>query len=194
MPPKTIAIIDLKSKKTASIAEVLNRLRVEYEVLIAAYWAPGYHPDYELYSGIILSGSNTLLTETNMQPYLKDFAFLKDLQIPVLGICFGHQLLGVLHGADVFKGEPVRKSIQIKIIQKDNLFEGLENQPTFVEDHTEGITLPLGFDVIAQSDQYEVEAMRHKQKPMYGVQFHPEVSGKNGEIILKNFCDLINPS
>ncbi|MGQ0827525.1 MAG: glutamine amidotransferase-related protein [Bacteroidota bacterium] len=183
-----IRIIDFGSSKTRKIASNVTDLGYAVEVVD---WDKISSTKWEKASAIILSGSPALFTESNGKLYIERCAFLKDIQIPVLGICFGHQLLGILHGANVFKADEVRTETKISILSKDKLFEGFGDKTLMVEDHTEGITLPPGFVHLASSDKYEVEAMKHPNLNIYGVQFHPEVSGENGSKLLSNFCKLI---
>jgi GMP synthase-like glutamine amidotransferase len=56
-----------------------------------------------------------------------------------------------------------------------------------VQDHTEGISLPSSFIHLAWSKDYAVEGMRHPHLPLWGVQFHPEVSDENGKKLIANF-------
>jgi len=183
-----VYIVNFGSAKTGQIAACLTELG------IASVIVDGANPeliDLDKTSGIILSGAPILLTETDVTIYTAPYLFLKTVHMPVLGICFGHQLLGLLFGASVYKGMEVRKDTLLTIINADNLFVGFGDTTTMREDHTEGITLPEDFIKLAASAEYEVEAMKHRERDLFGVQFHPEVSGKNGLQLLSNFCRLL---
>ncbi|MDF2437103.1 MAG: glutamine amidotransferase class-I [Bacteroidota bacterium] len=183
-----ICIIDFGSPKIPDIVESLAKLGRTFRVVP---WENSHMIEKERATALILSGSPLLIGNTDIEPHIKRYEFIKTTSLPVLGICYGHQFLGVIHGSDHFKGEEIRKLTEIKIIEKDHLFKGFENSVIMKEDHTEGITLPPGFIHLASSDKYEVEAMKHPEKNIYGVQFHPEVSGDNGMQLLTNFCELI---
>ena len=142
------------------------------------------------WSGILVSGSPILLTEIDYDQYLQSLSFVLTSACPVLGVCFGHQVIGLLHGAAVFRGVECRSDQRVKILERNTLFEGLENVLAVKEDHCEGITLPHRFMLLATSENYSVEAMKHYDKELYGVQFHPEVSGKVGQRIIENFLRL----
>ena len=182
-----IYIINFGSSKTSNIQQVVTSLGYECTIIP---WEQTEKIDRTKATAYILSGSPTLLTEKSPEPYLEKISFLKNVTAPVLGICFGHQLLGLLFGASIYKGKAIRTSTEIKIFNHSNIFNGFNESEHFEEDHTEGITFPTTFICLASSGEYENEAMKHPSKNIFGVQFHPEVSGENGKMLLKNFLTL----
>ena len=84
----------------------------------------------------------------------------------------------------------IDKKEKIQIVNPDILFSSIPNNPIFREKHTEYTTLPKNFLLLAKSSSCQNEAMKHKTKNLYGVQFHPETSGNNGKTLLKNFLNL----
>jgi GMP synthase (glutamine-hydrolysing) len=182
-----IAVINCGSSKTPNIISMVKTsghatTEIQLEEL--------EQTDFTLYNGIIISGAPLLLTEISPLPYLKQFSFLKTIEIPVLGICFGHQVLGMLHNATIERCSEDRANQTINILQQNVLFEGLSVTAVFCEDHCECISLPHNFKLIASSTTCKVEAMAHVSKPLFGVQFHPEVSSENGLKLIRNFCGL----
>lgn len=147
----------------------------------------------ESYAGVIISGAPTMLSEVDHQSYLKPFQRLKETTLPVFGICLGHQILGLLFGSRIQRGEVINRQEQIEIVKQDAVFSRLQNPASFREDHSEFITLPKGFDLLAKSESCPNEAMKHQQKNIYSVQFHPEVSGDNGRMLIGNFLKLCSP-
>ncbi|MBK8848474.1 MAG: gamma-glutamyl-gamma-aminobutyrate hydrolase family protein [Bacteroidetes bacterium] len=183
-----IHIIDFGSKKTPQIKEC-----VEQTEICTVFHAHEYsETNVSDADALILSGSPILLTEYNYWPLLSQFNFIKDLNIPVLGICFGHQLLGLLYGATIYRGAAIRKPVSITLLGNSALFTGFEKQFTMSEDHTEGITLPQDFTHTALSEHYQIEGMQNNFKQMFGVQFHPEVSGIQGQKLIDNFISIVN--
>lgn len=179
-----ITVINFGSTKTPQIISTVNAFGKSCQEISWTQFTIG---DYGLQDGIILSGSPTFLTEVSHAVYHQKFACLKEGKVPVLGICFGHQVMGILHGSQIFRGEEVRTKIPIHVVKHDLLFAGLTDITEMNEDHTEGITLPAGFIHLAYSEKYPIEAMRHPTLPLWGTQFHPEVSGENGKRLIGNF-------
>lgn len=177
-----ILIIDCKSEKVSDIKNILDNNMIDNKVVpldsLESF-------DISSFSGIIISGGPFKLEESKSK-----FEFIKTFNRPVLGICFGHQIIGLVYGSDHFGTDRIKDSQKINILEKNNLFLGLDNVEEFIQDHFEHITLPEDFILLANSNLCDVEAMKHKNKFLYGVQFHPEVSGKVGEKVLLNFCKL----
>ena len=114
---------------------------------------------------------------------------MKTFRGAVLGICAGHQLMGKLFGADLIRDQEAEDGLMsVQITQADPIFEGHEKELTAEQQHNDSITLPEDFDLIATSSKCRVQAMRHKERPLYSVQWHPEKS--NPEII-SNFINEV---
>ena len=186
-----IHLINFGSSKTSLIADVVRACGSECTIIDWQNFSQEQiNPDSYRDSGMIFSGSPAMFTEVDHKPYFEKFAFIKEGTIPVLGICFGHQLMGLLHGSKIFRDKEIRETIPIRVVKKDQLFENLFPQTEMKEDHTEGITLPASFVHLATSSTYTNEGMRHPFLPLWGVQFHPEVSGENGKALIGNFLKL----
>lgn len=182
-----IAIVACGSNKVPDIARVLTSSGADPFVLqpneLSALAS-------DLPAAIVISGNPALIRDTG-PGFLEDFAILRDLKIPVLGICFGHQVIGMLYGADVTIGKEDRSLRHLEILQDNPLFAGLSSNNVFQEDHTEDVALPEQFIHLASSSHCANEAMMHPDLPVYGVQFHPESSGDAGHQLLRNFLSLV---
>ncbi len=182
-----IAVIDCGSNKTPQIVEQLQEyIDVEYILMLDLK-----KENCTKFKGFVISGAPILLTDLDPAPYLEKFAWLQNENRPILGICFGHQILGLLNGARIAKMKEDRVFQEIEVIQDDPLFLRLPDVFEMQEDHCEHISIPKDFEHLACSDTCINEAMKHKTKLHYGVQFHPEVSGNYGNILLENFVNIV---
>lgn len=178
-----ILIIDCGSTKTPFIGDAVDIVS-DYKIV---HQLDFQLKDLENISGVIISGAPILITEVDTEPYLQRFAWIKDFQLPVLGICFGHQIIGLLHGAFASRMKADRDWQSIDSFEESILLDKLPSSFRMVEDHCESISIPNGFQLVASSDACVNEMMQHFQKPLFGVQFHPEVSGNHGTVIIENF-------
>jgi len=182
-----ILVVDCGSSKVPQLAQVLNELghTVHTTPLLAVHTV-----DLSLFEAIVSSGAPVLVTERAVPMELTAMDLLLDTQLPLLGICFSHQLIGMAFGAEPYRCPEDRADQAISFDAGAALFEGLSNPVEMNEDHCEAIHLPEAFQRLASSPVCRVEAMVHQHRCLYGVQFHPETSGINGKTLLKNFCDL----
>ena len=181
-----ILIIDCGSQKTPFIEEAVD-LQMDYETI--GIWEVNKEHTLDK-KGIIISGAPILITEIDYSKHLAQLAFLKEIEIPVLGICFGHQMLGLLHGARPSRQKEDRDWQTIESLEDHPLFDKLPVEFEMMEDHCESISLPKDFRLLAVSDACVNEVMCHSTKPLFGVQFHPEVSGNQGTLFIENFVNI----
>ena len=120
--------------------------------------------------------------------------YLEKADFPILGICAGHQFMGRFFGGRVEPSKvPEFGKIELTLLKEnDMLFEGVAKKSIVWESHNDEVTrLPNDFEVLAESKSCKIQAMRHKKKPFYGLQFHPEVEHTEyGEQIFKNFVKM----
>lgn len=145
---------------------------------------------------VILTGSNFMLSKPDTRMVFRpEMDLVKETDLPFLGICFGHQLMGAAFGSQVVDlGHNIREFKEVKLLADDPLFDGLPGSIRVSESHRQALTrVPEGFRHLAESATSQVEAMCHQKRPMYGVQFHPERSDEkhpHGRIIIQNFLRL----
>jgi GMP synthase (glutamine-hydrolysing) len=181
-----ILIIDSGSSKTPYIEEAIN----QYMDFITVNIHEFTEADLTNKLGVVVSGAPLLITEMDVTFYLEKMTWIKTTEIPVLGICFGHQLIGLLFGAFGSLMREDRDWQTIESLEETPLFDKLPKEFQMIEDHCETISIPPNFILLASSDACINEGMKHKEKALYGVQFHPEVSGNHGIILLENFVKI----
>lgn len=147
--------------------------------------------DLNTFDAAIISGSPKQFVEIDTGYYVRKANLLIARRIPLLGICFGHQLLGLCFGAKIFQEHKRTGDESIVVQHAHALFNGLPSSFIQQEFHREHITLPSDFLLLASSKRTEVEAMVHAELPFFGVQFHPEISGADGALLLKNFFSFV---
>lgn len=182
-----IVIIDCGSQKTPLIESIVYE-HTDTRVIPLFDLRP--EQDFAGCLGVIISGAPILITECDTEPFLQQFSWLKSTVVPVLGICFGHQMIGLTFGAIANRQRDDRDWQTVEILADCPLFDKLPSEIELMEDHCEAISIPPGFIHTGVSDSCVNEAMMHATLPIYGVQFHPEVSGMHGAVILENFVHI----
>lgn len=137
--------------------------------------------------GLILSGG------PEMERAGLCFDYAREIDLPILGICLGHQAIALAYGGHVHAGKKGGYAeVEIEVLEEDDILRGLGPKTTVWASHADEVAIiPEGFIHLARSDICEIEAMRHPTKPLYGVQWHPEVSHtKQGEKLLTNFLEV----
>lgn len=114
---------------------------------------------------------------------------------PLLGVCLGHQAIAHVHGGQIVRAERVVHGKPSKISHfGDPLFEGVPDTFTATRYHSLIVSkkdLPESIQVLAESEEGEIMALRVRERDTYGVQFHPEsVMTSHGMTILSNFLRL----
>jgi len=137
--------------------------------------------------GMILSGGPASVYERNAPKFDQE---ILDLGLPVLGLCYGHQLLAQMVGGVVKPGERREYGKTHVVVDKAiGVLDGLSKKERVWMSHGDTVyALPNGYEVLAHSDNCPVAAFRHRDKAIYGLQWHPEVMHtENGTRMLRNF-------
>ncbi len=181
-----ILIIDFGSQFTQLIARRVREAHVYCEIhppSRSVQWIRDWNP-----KGIILSGGPNSVYDENVPT--ADAALL-DMGTPVLGLCYGMQVMAQLAGGRVRRADRREYGRATVTVEGGRLFQGFgvsEETPVWMSHGDQVDAPPPGFQVTASSDNSPIAAMEHGSKPLFAVQFHPEVAHtpRGGEI-LNNF-------
>jgi GMP synthase (glutamine-hydrolysing) len=182
-----ILILDYGSQFTQLIARRIREVRVYCEIhppTVTPEWVRAWGP-----RGIILSGGPSSVYDDDVPR--ADPALL-ELGVPVLGICYGMQLLAQMSGGSVVPGRREYGRAEIRVTDPGDLFHGFEpdENVTVWASHGDHVdAAPEGFRVLASTRDLPVAAFERVDARVFGVQFHPEVAHTpRGEEILSNFA------
>ncbi|MGD9014797.1 MAG: glutamine-hydrolyzing GMP synthase [Candidatus Omnitrophota bacterium] len=186
-----VAILDFGSQYTHLIARRVRECGIFSEIVSCDIKAS------ELLMrsprAIILSGGPATVTLREIPMFDRD---IFNINIPILGICYGVQLMAKCLGGKVNKAKAREYGkTTLKIKYRNVIFQGLSKQETVWMSHGDKITkIPPGFRIIGSTDNTQVAAIENRIKKFYGVQFHPEVvHTPKGKRILRNFIfDVAN--
>lgn len=182
----SIAVIDFGSQYAHLIANRVRRLNVFAEILL---------PETPLnklakYKGLILSGGpNSVYAQG--APTINKQVF--SLGIPVLGLCYGHQLIAHLLGGQVSHGQTKEYGLaKMNVLKKIGIFEGLRDHSQVWMSHGDAVSKPApGFIHLAKTDDCFYAAAANPEKRIFSTQFHVEVTHTaEGMKILDNFLNI----
>jgi len=183
---QTILILDFGSQYTQLIARRIRELGVYSE--IQPFNKEISHIKDTNISGIILSGGPSSVYSDNAPLISKS---ILELDIPVLGICYGLQLIIDLSGGKVSPA-PEREfgEAKLSILENSDLLKDMSDNSTVWMSHGDKVThLNSDYKTIARTDNSPFAVVQHNSKPIFGLQFHPEVNHTaEGKTLLQNFC------
>ena len=179
---KQIAILDFGSQYTHLIARRIRQIGVFSKI---------YSPNTDISNlknvkGIILSGGPQSVFKQKIK-YDKE---IFKLNVPILGLCYGHQLIAHHFGGQVRSSKTKEYGIaNINILENNKILENLKKSEQVWMSHSDSVSrLPKGFKSIAKTNDCSIAAMANTEKNIYGLQFHPEVTHTtNGLKIIENF-------
>jgi anthranilate synthase component II len=191
-----ILVIDNYDSFTWNLVQYLGELGAEMEVHRNDALSPAEIAERRP-KGIVISPGPCTPSEAGVSVDV-----IRELgeRVPILGVCLGHQAIGAAFGAKIVRAERLMhgKTSPIKHSGVD-IFEGLPTPFTVARYHSLVIdpeTVPDELEVIATTDEpgyeTEIQAVRHRTRPVWGVQFHPEsIASEHGMHLLRNFVSSI---
>jgi GMP synthase (glutamine-hydrolysing) len=198
--------IDGKGASPRELRSVLGRLKAGLEILVEPFHSVSPVRIRTLSpSHIILSGQSHPWDQYSPESLRGVFEIIKTAQQPILGVCGGHQQIALAYGAPVDlmarvqpgKGyEGAKRERGFGPIETDGgaLFNGLPKDLTVWHSHFDEVKeLPQGFRRTAWNSNCSIQAMQHESRPVFGVQFHPELfddSHPDGRQIMEAFLGL----
>jgi anthranilate synthase component 2 len=186
-----ILLIDNYDSFTWNLAQYLGELGAEVEVVrndaIDLDGVAARAPER-----IVVSPGPCTPAEAGISvPLIQAFAG----RVPILGVCLGHQSIGAAFGGRIVRARRVMHGKTSSITHnRQDVFAGIPSPYTVIRYHSlviERATLPEVLSVMAESEDGEIMAVRHKTLPVWGVQFHPEsILTEHGHDLLRNFLSL----
>lgn len=152
------------------------------------------------YAGVIVAGGDSMRNyiDWNDNVYQGGEIILRG-EVPILGICLGHQIISRVFGSVLYYSDE-RRWHEMTLLKDDKILEGFDNGLLVWENHAYAVaSIPDQFELFARGNVTPIQMMKHKEKEIYGVQFHPETQGgflRNppGWQLIKNFAKIAGVS
>ena len=179
---QAIAIIDLGGQYCHMIGRRLRDLGIRADIFAHTVKSK----ELSKYAGIILSGGPQSVADAASPTIDKH---ILELGRPVLGICYGHQLLAKLMGSKVAPADAEFGRTRLELRKPDSLFRGTPKRQIVWMSHQDSVSdLPEGVELLARTPACKVAAFGDFSRKLFGVQFHPEVvHTERGTDVLRNF-------
>ena len=186
-----ILVIDNYDSFTYNLVHYLNELGAETDVYrndaLSVAQALGLKPE-----GVLLSPGPCTPNEAGICLELLKSA---PADLPILGVCLGHQSIGQAFGGEVIRAKALMHGKTSAIHHNGKgVFKGLPNPFTATRYHSLSVkreTLPEELEITAWTDDGEIMGFQHRSRPIFGVQFHPEsIATEGGHQLLTNFLDI----
>jgi GMP synthase (glutamine-hydrolysing) len=184
----TIVVMDFGGQYSHLIGRRIRDLGVFAKVVAPGTSAESLKKNDDL-KGLVLSGGAASVYAADSP---KPDPEILELDVPILGICYGHQLLAHLTGGDVEPGDVGEYGISLMTRTEDHsrLLDGLENTEEVWMNHKDRVaSMPNNYSTLASTKASPIAVFANHSSDLYGVQFHPEVTHTNkGERVLENFA------
>jgi GMP synthase (glutamine-hydrolysing) len=198
--------IDGQGASPRELRAVLGRLRPEVEILIEPFGDVSLKRVKDLKpSHIILSGQSHPWHDYSAESLSGVFEVIRQASQPILGVCGGHQQIALAYGAEVDLMERLEPGEGYNGAKRERgyyevettgvgIFGDLDKQITVWHSHCDEVkALPPAFDRTASNRTCLIQAMQHQSRPVFGVQFHPELFNEEfpaGRRVIENFLSL----
>ena len=181
-----------KAYMTPKLIECLQNNDIEYQIASYRSEVNQILSQNNNIKGIILSGGPLCLSEELTISSINKNIVALFSNLPVLGICFGFQIMAASYGGKIDSMEQVHQGIKnIEIDSRSLIFQGLEKNINAFESHRDKLVeVPPNFNVISTSSDGIIQGIENTQLNRWGVQFHPEGLKTSNKIILNfvNYC------
>ena len=198
--------IDGQGASPRELRAVLGRMREGVEILTEPFHSVSLKRVNSLRpTHIILSGQSHPWTKYSPESLAGVFEVIRKARQPILGVCGGHQQIALVYGAAVDLMERLEPGEGYEGARRERgylpvetsgrgIFKDLPKQITVWHSHCDEVKeLPRGFRCTASNEACSIQAMEHEQRPLFGVQFHPELfddDHPHGRSVLENFLAM----
>ena len=184
-----LLIVNNTSPFVVDIVNIVKDMDIDFECTL---YSQVQYNKLSSYDSIILSGRKKYNKETNMQNN-KIIEYCNNHNIPLLGICYGAEMINLYFGGSLIKMNNAINGLVKVTSKKNNILLPKDNSVYVYQSHRYSICrLASDLELLGSSTVTEFEIFKHKKKNIFGLQFHPEMSGKDGRLILSNFLSLVN--